>query len=209
MSTEADAPADGATGVDVRGSEEPSVTGSAAEPNWLDAEELQVWRAFTLLIARLPTALESQLQRDSGLSFVEYYVLAGLSDAPERTMRMSQLAIFAYAELSRLSHVMTRLERRGLVRREPDQTDGRYTNAILTDEGYALLVRAAPCHVAAARELVVDALDRDQLQQLGEISETIVARIGARLDRETGCKTDFKTDKTDKTDCTNESADPC
>lgn len=154
------------------------------EPNWLDDDELRVWRVFTLLIAKLPSALESQLQRDSELSFVEYYVLAGLSDAPERTMRMSQLAIFTYAELSRLSHVMTRLERRGLVRRESDPTDGRYTNAILTDEGYALLVKAAPCHVASARELVVDALDQEELQQLGRISEKIVASIDARLDRE-------------------------
>ncbi|MBO0812365.1 MAG: MarR family transcriptional regulator [Microlunatus sp.] len=160
----------------------------AREPRWLSADELQVWRTFTLLIARLPPALESQLQRDAGLSFVEYYVLAGLSESPERTMRMSQLAIFTYAELSRLSHVMTRLERRGLVRREPDPTDGRYTNAILTDDGYALLVKAAPCHVAAARELVVDALDVDQLQQLGSISERIVASIDARLERETGVK---------------------
>jgi len=158
------------------------------EPNWLDDDELQVWRAFTLLVARLPSALESDLQRDSGLSFVEYYVLAGLSDAPERTMRMSQLAIFAYSELSRLSHVMTRLERRGLVRREPDPTDGRFTNAILTDQGYALLVAAAPCHVASARALVVDALDRAELQQLGAISEKIVARIDDRLGNQTGGK---------------------
>ncbi|QGN33739.1 MarR family winged helix-turn-helix transcriptional regulator [Microlunatus sp. Gsoil 973] len=158
---------------------------AAAEPRWLSESELQVWRALTLLIARLPSALESQLQRDSGLSFVEYYVLAGLSDAPQRTMRMSQLAMFTYSELSRLSHVMTRLERRGLVRREPDPTDGRCTNAILTDEGYELLVAAAPRHVTTARELVVDALDSDQLQELGRISERIVASIDGRLERET------------------------
>jgi DNA-binding MarR family transcriptional regulator len=155
-----------------------------SEPRWLSESELRVWRAFTLLIARLPTALGSQLQRDSGLSFVEYYVLAGLADAPQRTMRMSQLAVFTYSELSRLSHVMTRLERRGLVRREPDPEDGRCTNAILTDEGYELLVSAAPGHVTTARELVVDALDPDQLQELGRISERIVASIDARLERE-------------------------
>lgn len=160
----------------------------AGEPRWLEADELRVWRAFMLLVARLPSALGSQLQRDSGLSFVEYYVLASLSDAPERTMRMSQLAIFAYSELSRLSHVMTRLERRGLVRREPDPSDGRYTNAVLTDQGYALLVTAAPGHVGAAREFVVDALDQDQLQQLGRISERIVASIDARLERNTFSK---------------------
>lgn len=184
MSTDAEADAGADVASDGGAYEERPADGA----RWLDAEELQIWRAFTLLIARLPSALESQLQRDSGLSFVEYYVLAGLSDAPGRTMRMSELAMFTYAELSRLSHVMTRLERRGLVRREPDATDGRYTNAILTDEGYDLLVKAAPCHVAAARELVVDALDRDQLRQLGSISERIVARIDARMAQQAGPK---------------------
>lgn len=187
MATEADTPAVADPAL-VEVAPKPCQGTPGVEPNWLDDDELQVWRAFTLLIARLPSALESQLQTDSGLSFVEYYVLAGLSDAPERTMRMSQLAIFAYAELSRLSHVMTRLERRGLVRREPDPTDGRFTNAILTDQGYALLVEAAPCHVAAARALVVDALDRTELQQLGAISEKIVARIDDRLGPRTGGK---------------------
>lgn len=193
MSTEADAEAaaghdiEPCLGADLIG-DLPDDPEEAGEPRWLTPDELQIWRSFTLLIARLPSALESQLQRDSGLSFVEYYVLAGLSDAPGRTMRMSQLAMFTYAELSRLSHVMTRLERRGLVRREPDPTDGRYTNAILTDEGYALLVKAAPCHVATARDLVVDALDQDQLRQLGRISERIVASIDVRLEQQTGLK---------------------
>ena len=187
MAIEADTPAVAeATPAEVAA--KPCQGTQGAEPNWLDDDELQIWRAFTLLIARLPSALESQLQRDSGLSFVEYYVLAGLSDAPERTMRMSQLAIFAYAELSRLSHVMTRLERRGLVRRESDPTDGRFTNAILTDQGYALLVEAAPCHVASARALVVDALDRVELEQLGAISEKIVAGIDERLGQQPGGK---------------------
>jgi DNA-binding MarR family transcriptional regulator len=187
MATEADTPAV-AEGVLTAVAPKPCQGIEGVEPNWLDDDELQVWRAFTLLVARLPSALESDLQRDSGLSFIEYYVLAGLSDAPDRTMRMSQLAIFAYSELSRLSHVMTRMERRGLVRREPDPTDGRFTNAILTDAGYALLVKAAPCHVASARALVVDALDRSELQQLGAISEKIVARIDDRLSSQVGGK---------------------
>jgi len=187
MATEADTPAV-AEGALTEVAPKPCQGTQGVEPNWLDDDELQVWRAFTLLVARLPSALESDLQQDSGLSFVEYYVLAGLSDAPDRTMRMSQLAIFAYSELSRLSHVMTRLERRGLVRREPDPTDGRFTNAILTDAGFALLVKAAPCHVASARALVVDALDRSELQHLGAISEKIVARIDDRLSSQVGGK---------------------
>jgi DNA-binding MarR family transcriptional regulator len=87
------------------------------------------------MLARLPTALEAQLQRDSQLSFVEYYALAGLSEQPDRTMRMSELAVLTNAELSRLSHLITRLQKRGYVRREPDPDDGRYTNAVLTDAG--------------------------------------------------------------------------
>lgn len=185
MATEADAPQVAGVGAVVEAEVGVADVAGAVEPHWLDDHELRVWRAFMLMIAKLPSALEAQTQRDSGLSFVEYYVLAGLSDAPQWTMRMSELAVFTYAELSRLSHVMTRLERRGLVRRQPDPTDGRYTNAILTDRGYALLVQAAPCHVASARELVVDALDADQLQQLGAISAKIVASIDARLERET------------------------
>lgn len=149
------------------------------DPRWLTAEELQAWKTFNLMLARLPTALEQQLQCDARLSYVEYYVLAGLSDQPEQTMRMSQLAVLANAELSRLSHLISRLERRAFVRREPDPTDGRYTNAILTDAGHAHLVAAAPGHVARVRELVLDAVGPTALRRLQETSEKIIARIEA------------------------------
>ena len=131
------------------------------------------------MLARLPTALEGQLQADAQLSFVEYYVLAGLSDQPDRSMRMGQLAALTNAELSRLSHMIGRLERRGLVRREPDPADGRYTRAILTDAGRDLLVVAAPCHVAWVRELVMDHLDPTELRTLTDVSDAIIARIDA------------------------------
>src|SRR5258706_3543791 len=88
------------------------------EPRWLTPEQLAAWQQFSLMLARLPATLEQQLQRDAQLSFLEYYVLAGLSDQPEHTMRMSRLAVIANAELSRLSHLVSRLERRGFVRRE-------------------------------------------------------------------------------------------
>jgi DNA-binding MarR family transcriptional regulator len=147
------------------------------EPNWLSAEQLQAWKDFTLLLALLPTALEQQLQRDAQLSYVEYYVLAGLSDQPERAMRMSQLAVLANAELSRLSHLIRRLERRGLVRRETDPADGRGSVAILTDSGYAHLVAAAPGHIDRVRELVIDAISPAALSQLQATSKRIIARI--------------------------------
>jgi DNA-binding MarR family transcriptional regulator len=150
---------------------------AATPPKWLTPAQLEAWQALTLMLARLPTALEAQLQRDSQLSFVEYYALAGLSEQPDRTMRMSELAVLTNAELSRLSHLITRLQKRGYVRREPDPDDGRYTNAILTDTGYDLVVAAAPGHVAAVRELVIDALDDSALKALQNSAERINARI--------------------------------
>src|SRR4029077_20010184 len=150
---------------------------AATTPKWLTPAQLEAWQALTLMLARLPTALEAPLQRASQLSFVEYYALAGLSEQPDRTMRMSELAVLTNAELSRLSHLITRLQKRGYVRREPDPDDGRYTNAVLTDAGYHLVVAAAPGHVAAVRELVIDALDDTALAALQNSAERINARI--------------------------------
>jgi DNA-binding MarR family transcriptional regulator len=153
------------------------VTSEGAQPRWLSPAELATWRALAILTFRLPTALEVQLRRDAGLSFVEYLVLAGLSEAPGRRMRMSELAVLANSELSRLSHLVGRLEKRGLVRREPDPTNGRYTHAILTDTGYAYLVEAAPRHVARVRELVFDVLDPATLATLRAGAEAIINHI--------------------------------
>lgn len=155
---------------------------SEATPNeeptrWLTADELRAWRSFTLLLYVLPTALEAQLQCDARLSLLEYYVLAGLSEQDAHRMRMSELAVLANSELSRLSHLVKRLEKRGFVRREPDPTDGRYTLAILTDEGYAHLVASAPGHVERVRELVVSALDPAEFLALGETAAKIVECI--------------------------------
>src|SRR5438876_12263439 len=107
-----------------------------SEPRWLDAEERQTWLALVAMLIKLQSALDAQLQRDAGISHFEYQVLAGLSEAPDRTLRMSDLAGFAEASLSRLSQVVSRLEQRGWVRRTQDPTDGRYTLAILTDDGW-------------------------------------------------------------------------
>jgi DNA-binding MarR family transcriptional regulator len=149
----------------------------AAEPPWLTADQLAAWRAFMKLLRRLPPALEWQLQRDSQLSFTEYYALAILSDQPGRCMRMSELAVMSDLELSRLSHMVSRLEKRGLVCRAPDPSNGRYTHAILTDAGYAYLERAAPGHVRRVRELFIDALGPEELQALRRYSDAVTARI--------------------------------
>jgi DNA-binding MarR family transcriptional regulator len=115
---------------------------------WLTAAEVDSWLSLVRLITWLPWSIDQQLQRDSNLRMVEYQVLAMLSERPGRTMRMSSLAEVTNASLSRLSHLVQRLEQRGLVSREPDPTDGRFTNAILTEEGFQTLAEAAPGHVA-------------------------------------------------------------
>jgi DNA-binding MarR family transcriptional regulator len=146
---------------------------------WLSSDEEAAWRAIAQVMVKLPWALECQLQRDAGLSFIEYHVLARLSEDPEHTLRMSELAMLANASLSRLSHLVKRLESRGLVRREADPADGRFTNAIMTKAGYKLLVASAPGHVTRVRSLVIDALSSVELRQLRDASERLLARIEA------------------------------
>jgi DNA-binding MarR family transcriptional regulator len=147
------------------------------EPRWLSAGELAAWRPLGGLLLKLPAALDAQMQRDSGLSHFEYLVLANLSEAPGRTRRMSALAALASGSLSRLSHVVKRLEARGWVRRQPCPHDGRYTNAVLTDAGYDKVVASAPGHVEAVRTLVLDALTRDELDRLGDIARRVLDRL--------------------------------
>lgn len=148
-----------------------------ATVKWLTAEELDSWLSVVRLMIWLPWSIDQQLQCDSNLAMVEYQVLAMLSESPERTMRMSSLAEVTNASLSRLSRVVTRLEARGLVRREPDPTNGRFTNAILTDDGFQTLAAAAPGHVAHVRSLVIDVLSPEQLRRLGRDAQRIMSRI--------------------------------
>ena len=129
-----------------------------AEPRWLTPEEREMWVRLVGLTILLPGAIEAQLKRDAGISFFEYHVLAMLSEAEDRTRLMSDLAFWANSSLSRLSHVVTRLEKQGWVRRETCATDRRATNAVLTDAGFAHLAAHAPDHVAEVRRLVFDHL---------------------------------------------------
>jgi DNA-binding MarR family transcriptional regulator len=150
--------------------------GEPAAP-WLTAAQLDSWLSVVRLICWLPWSMDQQLRRDSNLLMVEYQVLVVLSGAPERTMRMSSLAALTNASLSRLSHLFKRLEGRGLVRREPDLLDGRFTNAILTEQGFQTLAEAAPGHVAHVRSLVIDVLSAEQLRRLGQAADRIMSRI--------------------------------
>jgi DNA-binding MarR family transcriptional regulator len=147
------------------------------DARWLDAEESQVWRSLAKTLFRLPAALDAQLRRDAGISHFEYEVLALLSEAPERTRRMSVLATWAGGSLPRLSQVVTRLEQRGWVCRAPDPADGRYTLATLTDDGQAKLAQAAPGHAREVRRLVFDPLTKAQSRQLEEIGRRIIRAI--------------------------------
>ena len=143
------------------------------EARWLDEDEQRVWRAFLSFIARLDDDLDRQLQADAGMPHAYYQVLAMLSEAPARSLRMSDLARLTLSSPSRLSHAVSRLEERGWVVRRPHPTDRRGSLATLTDEGFDALVAAAPGHVAAVRAAVFDRLDRDQLRALRGVLDTL------------------------------------
>ncbi len=147
------------------------------QPLWLTAEEQQTWLALTGLIMQLPSALDAQLRRDAGLSHFDYAVMAALSESPQRTLRMSDLAFLAEGTLPRLSQVVARLEMRDWIRRTPDPTDGRYTLATLTNQGWEKVVATAPGHVNEVQRLVFDPLTKAQAQQLGTIARRIVRAI--------------------------------
>lgn len=144
---------------------------------WLDDEQLDAWVKLVAVVELLPGVLDSQLRRDAGLTHFEYFVLAMLSEADDHTLRMTALGRRTNATLPRLSHVVRRLEDRGLVERFPCPEDGRATNARLTDAGMAAVAAAAPAHVANVRAHVIDALTRSQLQQLGGIADALLARL--------------------------------
>jgi DNA-binding MarR family transcriptional regulator len=140
---------------------------------WLDEGEQQVWRSFLDASRVLFDALDRQLQADSGMPHAYYEILVRLSDAGDRTMRMSELADSLGSSRSRLSHAVARLEERGWVRRQTDPADRRGQWAVLTDEGFAALDTAAAGHVGAVRRHLFDPLGPDDIAALGRISDAI------------------------------------
>ena len=147
------------------------------EPKWLTTQETDAWLGIATIATQLPGVLDAQLQRDAGIGFFEYTVLSWLSMAECRTVRMSELAQLSRGSLSRLSNVVKRLEQRGFVRRATDPTNGRYTNAVLTDAGWDCVVHAAPGHVNAVRQFIFDPLSAEQVEALGVIGGLIADRI--------------------------------
>jgi DNA-binding MarR family transcriptional regulator len=147
------------------------------DARWLDDDELTAWIRLVGVVELLPGVLDTQLRRDAGLSHFEYFVLAMLSESPQRTLRMTALAARTNATLPRLSHVVRRLEDRGLVERSACPQDARATNARLTEAGWQKLRDTAPGHVATVREHVIDALSPEQVEQLSGIAAAILQRL--------------------------------
>lgn len=144
---------------------------------WLDDEEMTAWLRLVGVVELLPGILDTQLRRDAGVTHYEYYVLAMLSEAPQRTLRMTALAQRTNATLPRLSHVVKRLEDRGLIERFPCPEDARATNARLTAEGWKKIKATAPGHVGTVRQHVIDVLTPEQISQLAGIAGAILESI--------------------------------
>lgn len=150
---------------------------------WLTSEQLAAWVRFIGVVELLPGVLDSQLRRDAQLTHFDYYVLSQLSEAPQHTLRMTALASRTTATLARLSHVVQRLEARGMVERFPCPDDRRATNARLTPAGLRKVEESAPGHVNTVREYVVDVLSPEQLGQLAVISDALLRRLDPGNDR--------------------------
>jgi DNA-binding MarR family transcriptional regulator len=148
-----------------------------AQTRWLTADQQDAWVRFAAVLELLPAALNSQLERDEQLSHFEYFVLAMLSEAHDRRLRMTALASRTNSTIARLSRVVSRLEAQGFVARVPSDDDGRVINAVLTDLGWQKIVHAAPGHVENVRHNVVDALTAQQVEQLRTISTLLLERL--------------------------------
>jgi DNA-binding MarR family transcriptional regulator len=144
---------------------------------WLDDDQMTAWVRLAAVLELLPGVLDTQLRRDAGLTHFDYFVLAMLSEAPKRTLRMTALAQQTNATLPRLSHVVKRLEDRGLVERFPCPQDARATNARLTPAGWKKIRETAPGHVATVRQHVIDVLTPEQITQLSEIAGAILESV--------------------------------
>lgn len=148
----------------------------------MSTEESAAWVGLIAVTQLLPTALDAQLRRDSRMTHFEFSVLTMLRFAPDQTLRMTALAEATASTLPRLSHVCSRLEKRGLVERFASAEDRRATDVRLTADGRRDLIRATPRHIETARQLVVDALTPAQLDALAEITKVIRGRLEGRTE---------------------------
>jgi DNA-binding MarR family transcriptional regulator len=154
-----------------------SDTSQQTQTRWLDDDEQHAWRAWLFSWMLLQDRLDRELTHTTGISHSYYEVLVALSEAPERRMRMSELADRCLSSRSRLSHAVSRLEERGWVAREVCVEDGRGLLAVLTDEGFAALEGAAPVHVESVRTHLFDQLTPEQIASMREIGETLLRHL--------------------------------
>ncbi|MFE3000144.1 MarR family winged helix-turn-helix transcriptional regulator [Nocardia sp. NPDC059246] len=150
-------------------------SGTVTEPRWLDDVEMRAWLGFVFTRDLIAAAVGRDSLRESNLTYVEYTVLARLADAPDHRRSFAELAAVLEWSQSRLSHQITRMEKRGLVARESIPDDARRTAAVLTEKGAQVLDSAAPSHVESVRRHMVDVLDRGQLTALADIYDTLLA----------------------------------
>jgi DNA-binding MarR family transcriptional regulator len=148
-----------------------------ANPPWLDPEEQHAWRRYLRMQSHLQRRLGQQLQRDSGLSVADFEVLVNLSEAPEGRLRAYELSAELQWEKSRLSHHLTRMQKRGLIDREDCVDDARGAFVVLTAEGRRTIEDAAPLHASEVRTRFIDALSPDQLRALDEICGVVLAAL--------------------------------
>ncbi|GAA5230409.1 MarR family winged helix-turn-helix transcriptional regulator [Arthrobacter cryoconiti] len=152
-------------------------------PRWLDNSQQDVWQDLLTIVIGLPNLLDRQLEQDAGMSNFEYSVLARLSMATDKTLRLSDLAALCDSSQPRLSKVMVRFERSGWVHRFSDPHNGRYTLATLTDAGLSQVVESAPGHVARVRQLVFDPLTHGQQEALHEALARVATTVREQLAR--------------------------
>lgn len=149
--------------------------GSVTDEPWLSDREQDAWRSFLTMQRRLKTHLSRHLQKDFGLSSADFEILVNLSEAPTGRMRAFELGEATQWEKSRLSHHLSRMEQRGLVRKEACQA--RYPEIVLTDEGRAAIARCAPSNAANVRELFIEVFGPDRLDVLAAASKEVVEAI--------------------------------
>ena len=144
---------------------------------WLEPEEMVAWRSFLDAHQLLMTRLDRELRSQSTLGLTEYTILVRLSESEARTLRMATLAADTGVSRSRLTHIVARLESRGILEREKSAEDRRGVKCHLTDEGFALLAETAPVHVTGVREHLIDLLDEDQITAMAGIFGTVLTHM--------------------------------
>jgi DNA-binding MarR family transcriptional regulator len=149
------------------------------EPRWLSDREQRAWRGYRRMRTLLDLQLGRDLMRESGLSEADYDVLSGLSETEAHRLRLSELAAQMLWSKSRLSHHITRMQQRGLVRREECSDDGRGSMIVLTEAGWRAIVEAAPEHVESVRRHMIDLLTDDEIEALAALSRRVVERLAA------------------------------